>query len=65
MMRGENKKMLFADNCNTPDGLHDLASCEPPWYGKCKVCGARFILINETVVEQLGLEIYQRPTNVQ
>lgn len=48
-----------------PNGKHILIDAEPPWFAFCEICGTRFALIAEPVLDEMGVEVNQRPMTSQ
>ncbi len=46
--------------CPSKDGLHVLIEAVPPWYLACEICGQRFALVPEDVLDRAGLELRER-----
>lgn len=63
-MKPKNKiEYIPAPSC--PNGKHILVDAEPPYYSKCEICGTRFALIAESVLDELGVKVNERPMTKQ
>ena len=53
-----------APDCDSSSGKHTIQvlTDETVWYAKCTMCGERFVLISETVINNLGIQLEPRPT---
>lgn len=51
-----------APNCKSKDGKHNIKLMNDGgvWYARCLICGERFALISETIINSLGLRLEPR-----
>ncbi len=53
-------KVIVAPKCTSADGLHDLVMLTKPeqrcWWCHCRVCGMRYAMVAEAVLDQLDVE---------
>ena len=61
-------KHIQAPKCNSEDNIHRFEDTSPPWFGKCKTCGVRFMMISEPALLAMGYsedDFIPRPIFVQ
>lgn len=50
-----NQDYIVAPNCTSQDNRHRIELiATKPWYAQCAVCGIRFALVAEPVLDALG-----------
>jgi len=57
-------KMDYIPAPSCPAGKHILIDAETPWYVQCEVCGTRFALVAESVLDKAGIDVVERPVTV-
>lgn len=59
-------EFVTAPNCTSKDNVHAITpeGCEFPHFGKCEVCGEKFILISETAVQDLNIKPIVSPARL-
>ena len=55
---------IRATPCPSSDGKHVFTEAAPPWYVVCNICGQRFALISEDVMNLSGLELRERDIEI-
>jgi len=56
---------MVAPDCFGGGKVHELEEFGKPWYRRCVVCGHKFALIADTVLEAIGITIVERPITPQ
>jgi len=51
---------IAAPKCKSENNKHILDDCSSPFVAKCVICGERFVLVAETVLEKLGIDVTPR-----
>jgi len=53
-------EIITAPQCKSDNNKHTLDDYPSPYIAICTVCGEKFVLVAETVLEKLGIEVIPR-----
>ncbi len=54
--------LITAPKCKSLDNKHIVEDCPSPYAVKCIICGERFVLVAESILEKLGIGVTPRQT---